>query len=155
MEYLPAPVGVANLATRWHEVPLPPLKGEVPNEREAEGFCALLTNKPLSFAALSSSPFRGAKAATSRPGRQVGDPYSRLCKTMGLHHSSKDTPSVSPFGLPAPSEREPRRLRRSGRLRASPTWRVLLCNRSQILKRTGRGADAIYQEQLPLSESCF
>ena len=38
MEYLPAPVGVANLATRWHEVPLPPLKGEVPNEREAEGF---------------------------------------------------------------------------------------------------------------------
>ena len=31
-------VGVANLATRWHEVPLPPLEGEVPNEREAEGF---------------------------------------------------------------------------------------------------------------------
>ena len=23
------PVGVANLATRWHEVPLPPLEGEV------------------------------------------------------------------------------------------------------------------------------
>ena len=31
-------VGVANLATRWHEVPSPPLEGEVPNEREAEGF---------------------------------------------------------------------------------------------------------------------
>ena len=30
---------VANLAPRWHEVPSPPLKGEVPNEREAEGFC--------------------------------------------------------------------------------------------------------------------
>ena len=70
-----------------------------------------MTNKPLSFAALSSSPFRGAKAARSRPGRQVGDPYSRLCKTMGLHHSSKDTPSVSPFGLPAPPEVEPRALR--------------------------------------------
>ena len=40
---------------------------------------------------------------------------------IGLYHSTKYTPSVSPFGLPAPSEREPRRLRRSGRLRASPT----------------------------------
>ena len=40
---------------------------------------------------------------------------------MGLYRSTKYTPSVSPFGLPAPSEREPRRLRRSGRLRASPT----------------------------------
>ena len=28
---------VATLATCWHEVPLPPLEGEVPNEREAEG----------------------------------------------------------------------------------------------------------------------
>ena len=31
-------VGVGNLPTRRHEVPLPLLKGEVPNEREAEGF---------------------------------------------------------------------------------------------------------------------
>ena len=29
---------IAILATRWHEVPMPPLEGEVPNEREAEGF---------------------------------------------------------------------------------------------------------------------
>ena len=36
-------VGVANMATRWHEVPSPPLKGEVPNEREAEGFVRKLT----------------------------------------------------------------------------------------------------------------
>ena len=45
-----APVGVANLATRWHEVPLPPLEGEVPNEREAEGFVRQQssTKKPLS-----------------------------------------------------------------------------------------------------------
>ena len=28
---------IAILATRWHEVPMPPLEGEVPNEREAEG----------------------------------------------------------------------------------------------------------------------
>ena len=27
------PVGVANLATRWHEVPLPPLEGNVVNLR--------------------------------------------------------------------------------------------------------------------------
>ncbi len=26
------------LASRWCEAPLPPLEGEVPNEREAEGF---------------------------------------------------------------------------------------------------------------------
>ena len=31
-------VSIAILATCWHEVPLPPLEGEVPNEREAEGF---------------------------------------------------------------------------------------------------------------------
>ena len=29
---------IAILATFWHEVPTPPLEGEVPNEREAEGF---------------------------------------------------------------------------------------------------------------------
>ena len=55
------------------EAPLPPLEGEVPNEREAEGFVRKLSNKvckPLSFAALSSSPFRGAKAAT--PQRDSG-----------------------------------------------------------------------------------
>ena len=42
-------VGVANLATRWHEVPSPPLEGEVPNEREAEGFVCQQssTRKPL------------------------------------------------------------------------------------------------------------
>ena len=37
------PVGVAGLATRWHEVPMPPLEGEVPNEREAEGFVRKLS----------------------------------------------------------------------------------------------------------------
>ena len=31
-------VSIAILATCWHEVPMPPLEGEVPNEREAEGF---------------------------------------------------------------------------------------------------------------------
>ena len=31
-------VSVTVFVTCWHEVPLPPLEGEVPNEREAEGF---------------------------------------------------------------------------------------------------------------------
>ena len=43
---------------------MPPLEGEVPNEREAEGFVRKLSNKPLSQPVrAASSPFRGAKAA--------------------------------------------------------------------------------------------
>ena len=30
---------------RWHEVPMSPLEGEVPNEREAEGFVRKLSKK--------------------------------------------------------------------------------------------------------------
>ena len=41
-------VSIAILATCWHEVPMPPLEGEVPNECEAEGFVRKLSNKPLS-----------------------------------------------------------------------------------------------------------
>ena len=33
------------MATRRHEVPMPPLEGEVPNEREAEGFVRKLSKK--------------------------------------------------------------------------------------------------------------
>ena len=36
---------IAILATCWHEVPMPPLEGEVPNEREAEGFVRKLSKK--------------------------------------------------------------------------------------------------------------
>ena len=38
-------VSIAILATCWHEVPMPPLEGEVPNEREAEGFVRKLSKK--------------------------------------------------------------------------------------------------------------
>ena len=38
-------VRVTALATCWHEVPMPPLEGEVPNEREAEGFVRKLNKK--------------------------------------------------------------------------------------------------------------
>ena len=42
---------VAILAICWHEVPLPPLEGEVPNEREAEGFVRKLSKEtPLRLA---------------------------------------------------------------------------------------------------------
>ena len=36
---------IAILATCWHEVPMPPLEGEVPNEREAEGFVLNCTHE--------------------------------------------------------------------------------------------------------------
>ena len=38
------------------------------------------------------------------------DPYRALRRTGSIFHSSNDTPSVSPFGLPAPPEVEPRAL---------------------------------------------
>ena len=44
-------------------------------------------------------------------GYQIGDPYSERCNIIGLRHITRYTPSVSPFGLTAPSEREPRVLR--------------------------------------------
>ena len=48
-------------------------------------------------------------------------PLQGVAKTIGLQQPIGHTPSVSPFGLPAPSEREPRALRASG----SPGWRPL------------------------------
>ena len=56
-------------------------------------------------------------------GRQLGDPYGTQ-KIFGLQQPTYYTPSASPFGLTAPPEVEPRRLRRNGRLRASPTGRM-------------------------------
>ena len=48
-------------------------------------------------------------------------PLQGVAKTIGLQQPTGHTPSVSPFGLPAPSEREPRALRACGRVRA-PTY---------------------------------
>ena len=70
-------VSIAILATCWHEVPMPPLEGEVPNEREAEGFVRQLSNKPLRQPIrAASSPFRGAKAAS---------PLGCIRLSRGLH----------------------------------------------------------------------
>ena len=48
-------------------------------------------------------------------------PLQGVAKTIGLQQPAGHTPSVSPFGLPAPSEREPRALRACGRVGA-PTY---------------------------------
>ena len=87
---------IAILATCWHEVPMPPLEGEVPNEREAEGFVRQLSKNPSvspfglpafnrgmiatgnhnfeKFAALCNT-LSGEPRRLRRSGRQVGDPY--------------------------------------------------------------------------------
>ena len=52
-------------------------------------------------------------------GRQVGDPYGTQ-KNFSLQQPKYYTPSVSPFGLTAPPEVEPRRLRHSGRQVGDP-----------------------------------
>ena len=46
--------------------------------------------------------------------RAVYPPLQGVAKTVGLQQPTGHTPSVSPFGLPAPSEREPRALRATG-----------------------------------------
>ena len=71
-------VSIAILATCWHDVPMPPLEGEVPNEREAEGFVRKLSKK---------TPLRLAKCRLRR--------LLACIAPAGV--------SVSPFGLPAPA----------------------------------------------------
>ena len=73
------PVGVANLAPRWHEVPSPPLKGEVPNEREAEGFCLQSTyHVNPSDSPFGLSAFNCGMIAT---GNHNFERFAALCNT--------------------------------------------------------------------------
>ena len=69
------------------------------------------------FNVLLCSIRKWAAAPLGSPGWR---PLQWLCKTMTQPHSTYDTPSASLCSA-APPEVEPRRLRRSGRLRASPT----------------------------------
>ena len=58
-------------------------------------------------------------------------PLQGAAETIGLQQPTGDTPSVSPFGLPAPSEREPRRLRRKREAKSLPyrvRWKSLACS---------------------------
>ena len=66
---------IAILATCWHEVPMPPLEGEVPNEREAEGFVRQLSKNPSVSPFGLPAPLSGEPRRLRRSGRQVGDPY--------------------------------------------------------------------------------
>ena len=68
------------MATRWHEVPLPPLEGEVPNEREAEGFVRQQRVKNPQLRYAQQLPFQGSQGGYAAAGRQVGDPYSWRCE---------------------------------------------------------------------------
>ena len=53
----------------WHEVPLPPLEGEVPNEREAEGFVRKLSKKtPQSARSGCQLPFQGSQGGCAAAG---------------------------------------------------------------------------------------
>ena len=61
-------VSATILATCWHEVPLPPLEGEVPNEREAEGFVRKLSKKtPQSARSGCQLPFQGRPWQNQNP----------------------------------------------------------------------------------------
>ena len=78
---------------------------------------------PLSLASLSSSLREGAKAAAPL-GSPSWRPLQGAGKTIGLQQPTKYTPSASLCSA-APSEREPRRLRRLRvACQATPTERV-------------------------------
>ena len=93
---------VAILATCWHEVPLPPLEGEVPNEREAEGFVRRLSVKtPQSALPVPKSrqvcqlPFQG------RPWQNLGLlPFIQLLSPVSCGQMlSAPTERVQNFAL--------------------------------------------------------
>ena len=80
----------------WRKAPLPPLEGEVPNEREAEGFVREQEKPPVSPFGLTAfnrcmiatgnhnferpaalcNTLSGEPRRLRRTGRQVGDPYT-------------------------------------------------------------------------------
>jgi hypothetical protein len=70
---------VTILAICWHEVPMPPLEGEVPNEREAEGFVRRLSKKtPQSARSGCQLPFQ-----ESQGGFAAG--VAKLATPTGVH----------------------------------------------------------------------
>ena len=53
----------------WREAPMPPLEGEVPNEREAEGFVRKLSKKtPQSARSGCQLPFQGSQGGCAAAG---------------------------------------------------------------------------------------
>ena len=67
--------------TYWREAPMPPLEGEVPNEREAEGFVRKLSKKtPQSARSGCQLPFQGRRGrfAPERLKKLLSITYSLL-----------------------------------------------------------------------------
>ena len=74
---------IAILATCWHEVPMPPLEGEVPNEREAEGFVRKLSKKtPQSARSGCQLPFQGSQGGFAARVDILVDPCRSICKNI-------------------------------------------------------------------------
>ena len=74
--------------------------------------------EPVPFNALLCSIRKWAAAPLGSPSWR---PLQGVEEAIGLQQPTHYTPSVSPFGLPAPPKVEPRALRASG----SPNWRPL------------------------------
>ena len=80
-------VSIAILATSWHEVPMPPLEGEVPNEREAEGFVRKLSKKtPQSARSGCQLPFQGSQGGFAARVANLATPTNS--KIFGDFHST-------------------------------------------------------------------
>ena len=76
-------VSIAILATCWHEVPMPPLEGEVPNEREAEGFVRKLSKKtPQSARSGCQLPFQGSQGGFAARVARLATPTLLILLTM-------------------------------------------------------------------------
>ena len=74
---------VAILAICWHEVPLPPLEGEVPNEREAEGFVRKLSKKtPQPARSGCQLPFQGSQGGFAARVAKLATPTSLILLIM-------------------------------------------------------------------------
>ena len=95
---------VATLATCWHEVPLPPLEGEVPNEREAEGFVRKLSKKtPQSARSGCQLPFQGSQGGFAARVARLATPTSLILLTMRSYIfnscNRRDTTRMEPYSF--------------------------------------------------------
>ena len=78
--------------THWHEVPLPPLEGEVPNGREAEGFVLKLSKKTPQLRCAQQLPFQGSQGGFAAGGAKNIRPAFRLafCQSHQFQQGGAD-----------------------------------------------------------------
>ncbi len=80
---------------RWREAPMPPLEGEVPNEREAEGFARKLSKKtPQSARSGCQLPFQGSQGGFAARVARLATPTSLILLTMRW----REAPAAPPLG---------------------------------------------------------